>query len=1038
MTLSDLSIERPVLTWMMTLSVLVFGVLGFVRLGVDQYPSMEFPVVTVTSVLEGASPEVMEEDVTDVLEEFLNTIAGLRNLTSLTLHGSSRISVEFDLTTDLDVAAQDVRDKVALARMRLPKELEAPVVEKTDMGSFPIVWVPIITDRTVVETSEYTRLRVKPQLQTIPGVGAVQMFGRLDRNIRIWLDSDQMRARGLAATDVLAALRREHIEIPGGMVISQRLEYSVRTDSEFESIEEMERLIVAYVDGAAVRLGDIGRVEDGADDPRVTARYNGLPTVGAGVLKQANGNTIAIADAIYERLDLLNETAPSGIRLGRSEGLIDFSLSIREAVAETEFALVLGAILATLTVFVFLRRTRPTMIVASAIPLSLIGAFGFMWVMGFTLNVMTLLALTLAVGVVIDDAIVVLENIERHREQGASPFEAARSGTREITFAATAATVSIAAVFLPVVFVTGIVGNFLGEFGGTVAAAVLISLFVALTLTPMLAARMPPPAERKHGSIHHRLERGFEATERAYRRALDWALGHRALTLTLALGSLVAGCGFGSQLGRELMPPADEGRMLIQFELPPGTSLETSLEYLDVLEEYVMAQPEVSGLFEGVGLAGPDGPGTPNQGLMFCVLKPRAERERSAQQLMADTRVFLDTLPGGHARIFDMAMSAGGNADFEFAIKGNLSLHELDALADEVVAYFASRPGYRDLEKSLKLGLPELRVVPDRDKAAALGVDAASIARVVQAMIGGVDVATFKEGGLSFDVRVRLEPEDRADPEAIQKLFVRNNRGELVELRNVVTVLTGAAPSKITRTNRQRSVRISGNLEGKKLSEAIADAEAIRDTILPEGVSMELSGEAEALRESVSHFMLMLGLSVLVIYMILAAQFESFVHPLSVMLALPLAMVGALGALWAANMTLNLFSMIGIVLLLGLVTKNSILLVDYINQLRARGMEKLEAVRAAAPVRMRPVLMTAISMIFGVLPAALGVGPGAESRAPMGVATAAGMFSATILTLLVVPVFYLVLDDGVEALKRALRKLGGRKRTPIETSAALN
>jgi HAE1 family hydrophobic/amphiphilic exporter-1 len=393
---------------------------------------------------------------------------------------------------------------------------------------------------------------------------------------------------------------------------------------------------------------------------------------------------------------------------------------------------------------------------------------------------------------------------------------------------------------------------------------------------------------------------------------------------------------------------------------------------------------------------------------------------------MADTREFLATLPGGHARIFDMSMGAGGEADFEFVIKGNLSLNELDALADQVLADFGARGGYLDLEKSLKLGLPELEVVPDREKAAALGVDSASIARVVQAMIGGLDVGTFKEGGLSFDVRVRLEPEDRADPGAIQKLFVRNNRGELIELRNLVQVSTGAAPSKITRTNRQRSVKIYGNLQGKKLSEAIADASRIRDTILPEGVTIELSGEAEAFRESVSQFMLMLGLSVLVIYMILAAQFESFVHPLSVMLALPLAMVGALGALWAANMTLNLFSMIGIVLLMGLVTKNSILLVDYTNQLRKSGMSKLEAVQSAAPVRMRPVLMTAISMIFGVLPAALGIGPGSESRAPMGVATAAGMFSATLLTLLVVPVFYLVLDDSVEALKRLLRRLRGR------------
>jgi HAE1 family hydrophobic/amphiphilic exporter-1 len=1024
MTLSDISIDRPVLTWMMTLSVIVFGVLGYQRLGVDQYPNMEFPIVTVSATLEGASPEVMEEDVTDPLEEQINTIAGLRNLRSTTFHGGNRIIVEFELGTDIEVAAQDVRDKIALARRHLPRELEPPIVNKLNMGDFPIMWVPLITERTVVDTSEYVRFQVKPELETIKGVGAVLMFGRRDRNIRIWLDGEAMRARGLAATDILGSLRREHVEIPGGRVESRKLDYAVKTDAEFGSIEELKRLVLAFVDGAAVRLGDVARVEDGGEDARVIARYNGAPSVGAGVLKQSGENTVAIADEMYHRLDRLNAAAPSGIGFGRSSGLIDFSLSIREAVAETQFALMLGALLATFTVFVFLRRWRPTMIVATAIPLSLIGTFGVMWVFGFTLNVMTLLGLTLAVGVVIDDAIVVLENIERHREAGEEPFEAARSGTRQIAFAATAATLSIAAVFIPVAFVSGIVGNFLKEFGGTVASAVLISLFVALTLTPMLAARMSPPAERAHGSIYHRLEQGFEWLERRYRQILHWSLDHRWSTLGIALLSLLVGLGFGANLGREFMPPSDEGRMVISYELPPGASVEASQEYLMMLERWVMQQPEVAGLFSGVGLAGPRGPGTSNQGLLFAVLAPREERARGAHQLIADTRAYLSTLPGDHARVFDMSVTpGGGDSDFEFDIKGNLSLIELDALADRILRELDSKGGYFDLEKSLKLGLPEVRVIPDREKAAALGVDATSLATVVHAMIGGMDVATFKEGGHGIDIRVRLEAQDRAEPESIGRLYARARDGSLVELRNVVKVETGAAPSAITRTNRQRSVRIQGNLQGRALGEAITEARQVADGLLPEGASLELSGEAEAFRESVSQFGLMLGLSILVIYMILAAQFESLIHPLTVMLALPLAMVGALGGLYARDMTLNLFSMIGIILLLGLVTKNSILLVDYANQLRAQGLGKREAMRRAAPVRMRPVLMTAISMIFGVLPAAVGVGPGSETRAPLGVATAAGMFSSTLLTLLVVPVFYLLLDDFAEGLKARARRL---------------
>ncbi len=1028
MTLSDLSIRRPVTTWMMTAAIVLIGGLGYVRLGVDQFPNMEFPVVTITGQMEGASPEVMEEDVTDVLEEYLNTVPGLRKISSLTLHGVSQVRIEFELGIDIDVAAQDARDKLALARLDLPVQLEPPVVAKVDTSNFPIVWVPLLTERPIVDTSEYTRLVVKPNMQTIPGVGAVEMFGRRDRNIRIWMDGESLRARGLSPSDVVGALQREHVEIPGGRVEGERIEYSVTTDAEFGSLDEMRRLVVAYVDGAAVRLEDVARVEDGAEDVRVMAYFNKEPSVGVGVLKQPGGNTVAIADQVYERLDELNEMAPTGIAFGRAEGLIDFSLPIREAVAETQFALILGAILATLTVFVFLRRWRPTMIVGAAIPLSLIGAFGAMWLFGFTLNVMTLLALALAVGVVIDDAIVVLENIERHREQGKEAFAAASDGTHEITFAATAATVSIAVVFLPVIFATGIVGNFLREFGGTVAAAVMVSLFVALTLTPMLAARMPPPRQRERGSVYHRLELGFDALERSYRRALEWTLGHRALTMLFATLMLVGSCGLGSELGSEFFPPEDQGRMIIRFELPPGSTVEASREYMRKVEDWILARPGVSSAFGGIGITGPDGPGTPNMGLLFAILKPREQREATAHEIFANTRAFLDTLPDNKAALFGLEQMTGGSDHaFSFDIRGSLPLVELDRLADETMAKLRAHGGYTDMDKSLKMGLPEVRVVPNREKAAALGVDATALATVVQSAIGGIDVGTYKEGGRGYDIRVRLEADARNSPETIGHLYTRSRDGSLVELRNLVDLYEGAAPAIITRTGRQRSVEIRANLQGKQLGEAMEDAQAIAAE-LPEGVTLAFGGNAESMADSAQQFGMMLGLAIIVIYMVLAVQFESFVHPLTVMLALPLAMVGAMTGLYfmsltgKVGMTINLFSLIGIILLFGLVTKNSILLVDYANQLRARGMDKVEAMRTAAPVRMRPVLMTAISMIFGVLPAALGLGPGAETRAPMGVATAAGMFSSTLLTLLVVPVFYLVLDDGVDWIRARVRR----------------
>jgi HAE1 family hydrophobic/amphiphilic exporter-1 len=1040
-TLSDVSIRRPILTWMMVLALLVFGVLGFVRLGVDQFPNLEFPVLTVQAVLHGATPEGMEEDVTDVLEERLNTISGVRSIRSTSYQGAAILIVEFELGTDLDIAAQDVRDKVSMARVELPPSLDPPIVGTFDPNDQPVLWIPLDSQRSVVETSEAVRRQISPRLETIPGVAGVAMFGRRDRNIRIWLDGDELRARGLAASDVLLALQREHVEMPGGAVESDRVDYSVKTDAEFRTVAELETLIVAHRDGAPVLLRDVARVEDGAEDPRMLARYNGENAVGIGIRKQSGGNTVAIVDEVRARLDEVAAMLPTGIRLHDAAGFIDFSKGVREAVAETEFALVFGALLAVFTVWVFLRRSRPTFIIALAIPVSLIATFGLVYVAGFTLNTMTLLGMALAVGVVIDDAIVVLENIERHREQGESAFEAASKGTREIAFAATAATVSVASVFVPVVFVEGLVGSFLRDFGLTVAGSVLLSLFVALTLTPMLAARMPPPAERPHGSIYHRLEQGFAWLEQHYRTVLDWTLAHRAATVGIAIVSLLGACGLSTRLETEFFPPADEGIFFARLEAAPGTSLEATIEYLEHDERWFLDQPELVGLFSAAGFGGGGSEAgrhsETNMGMLFGTLRPREERERTVMELVRDAREALGTIPGRKLRIFNPSemMTAGANqGSFEVEIRGNLELAELDRLAQEMIRRLDALGGFVDLSSSLKMGLPEVRIVPDREKAAALGVDARTVAQAIQMMIGGQDVGVFKEAGRRYDIRMRLEEEDRRDPAQIGRLYVRTATGGVVELRNLVEVQTGAAPSAITRTNRQRSVTIGANLdETRKLGPSIEDARRIAREILPENATLALSGQAQAMQEGAQQFGMALGLGILVIFMVLAAQFESLVHPLTVMLALPLAMVGAIVGLLLTGHTLNLFSMIGILLLFGLVTKNSILLVDYANQLRREGMDKLTAMRTAAPVRLRPVLMTGVSMIFGVLPAAVGIGPGSETRAPMAVATAAGMFSSMMLTLLVVPVFYLLFDDAAAAVKRGVRHLlGGR---PAETPA---
>jgi HAE1 family hydrophobic/amphiphilic exporter-1 len=1033
MTLSDLSIQRPILTWMMTLALIVFGVLGYQRLGMDQFPTMEFPMLTVTAELPGASPEGMEEDVTDVLEEQMNTIAGVRKIRSQTFPGAAQITVEFGLGTNLDIAAQEVRDKVARVRRLLPDDMEIPTVGSFNPNDQPILWIPFKSTLPAVTASEYIRREVKPVFETIPGVAGVAMFGQMDRNIRIWLDGDELRSRGLSAGDVLAALNREHIEVPGGLIESGRIEYGVKTDAEFTTLAGLERLVIAHRNNTPIHLDDVARVEDGAQDIRVVSRYNGITTVGIGIRKQSGGNSVSIIDEVYSRLEAISDSLPEGLSIDSSVGFIDFSRSIREAVAEAKFTLVFGAALAVLTVFVFLRRTRPTLIVAAAIPISLIASFGLVWLFGYTLNTMTLLGMTLAVGVVIDDAIVVLENIERHREAGENAREAARKGTREIAFAATAATISVAAVFLPVVFVEGIVGSFMGSFGLTVAGSVLISLFVALTLTPMLAARMPPPKERSHGSIYHRLELGFLAMERSYQKMLDLTLANRGKTVAVAFSTVGLAFAFGSDLETEFFPSSDGGIFFAQIEAPPGSSVEATLEYLSMDEQWMLDQPEIAGLFSAVGTTGQHGPSLPNSGMMFGSLTPRDERQRSVQEIIAEARRALGNIPGRVIRIFNPGamMRGGSGGSFEVQLRGNLPLEELAALSDQMIAALEARGGLVDLDKSLKLGLPEVRVIPDREKAAALGVDSQTIANEIQLMIGGMDVGVFKEAGRRFDIRMRLEEKDRSEPNDVRRLYVRSKTGELVELGNVVHTELGAAPSAITRTNRQRSVTISANLAGKTLGEAIEDAQQIAAEILPRGVKLELTGQAQDMIESARQFGVAILLGILVIYMVLAAQFESLIHPFTVMLALPLAIVGALGGLWIAGATINLFSMIGIVLLFGLVTKNSILLVDYANQLRAQGMDKVTAMRTAAPVRMRPVLMTAISMIFGVLPAALGIGPGAESRAPMAIATAAGMFSSTLLTLLVVPVFYLMFDDAAEWIGK---KLGFAPRTlePVE------
>ncbi len=1007
MSLSDLSIERPVLTWMLTLALATFGILGLGRLGIDRYPDMTMPFVGVIVSMESASPTTMEDEIVDPLEEAFATIEGIRHTYSTSAQGMARIMMEFELDYDVDIAAQDVRDKINMSLNDLPDDIDAPILGKADFSMFPIIYAPITSELDPTETTEYVDRHIRPLVESIPGAAGTEIYGELERNIRIWIDPDALRARKLAVGDVLSALRREHVEQPGGFVEGNTVEWALKTDAEFRSIDELAAMVISWDGEAPIRLRDVARIEDGAEDVRKISHMNGKPGLSIAVKKQSDGNTVAIVDEFIRRMDKVRDKTPEGIEIVESDGFIDNSQTIRESFEETIEALWVGGLLAVIVVFVFVRRFRPTLIVAAAIPMSLISTFGMIWIFDFTLNTMTLLGLTLAIGVVIDDAIIVLENIERHRENGKSAMDAARDGTREITFAAMAATFSVAAVFIPVAFASGQMGSFLTEFGVTVSVAVIVSLIVALSLTPMLASRMPPPKERGVDSLQQRLEVWFNGLEQRYATILAWSLANRGKTTLVAIASIVLAVLAGSRLDGEFMPKSDSGFLSIEFRTPPGTSLEATTEILQQNENWLLAQPEVASTFAAVGPTSMS-IGGPSDGMLNARLKPREERERSADELMRATREALSQIPGQELSVVDPM--AHSDRDFQIEIIGNASLEELDRYSTLMLDTMAAEGGLVDIDKSLRVGLPEALVVPDRDKAAALGIDAATVAETVLAMIGGLDVATFRDGEERHDVRIRLEEGERMSLDDIGQLWVRGRNGELVDLRNVVKVERSATASSITRTDRVRSVELMANLDGIALSEAIERAQRVAKQVLPSTMSLRLTGDAEEMADAGREFMQMLLLAVLVIYMVLAAQFESFLQPLIVMAALPFSMVGALGGLWLLDMSLNLFSMIGIVLLIGLVTKNSILLVDYANQLRDRGLSAEDAMRQAAPVRMRPVMMTALSMIFGVLPTALGLGAGGETRAPMAVATAAGMFSSMMLTLLIVPVFYLGLE----------------------------
>jgi HAE1 family hydrophobic/amphiphilic exporter-1 len=1027
MLISDTSIRRPVMTLTIMAAILIFGWIAYKSMGIDLFPEIDFPVVTVQTVLEGASPEVIDADVTDVLEEQIKTIGGIKFLMSQSYESLSIIAVEFELEKDVDVAAQEVRAKVNLAERDLPDDVEKPVVDKMDTASNAVMWITVYGSADYGEMSYYADKVLKEQLQSISGVGNIQLGGLREREIRVWLNPEKLKARGLTAQDVVAAIKSKHLEMPGGRIETKEKEYSVKIKGEFTSVEELKNLVVAEREGTTISLKELGKVDDGFEDLRNIARFNGLPAIGLGIRKQSGTNTTEVIDAVKAKLEKIKKDTPEGISIGIA---LDTSGFIKESMEGVRFDIIFGVILTALIMYLFLRNIRVTFISVTAIPISLIGGFVLMNALGFTVNNLTMLAMSLSVGMVIDDAIVVMENIFRHVEAGEDPMNAASVGTGEVGLAVIAATSSVAAVFIPVAFMKGLIGRFFYQFGMTVALTIIISVLVSLTLTPLLCSRMLHH-QRSHKKLYIILENAFLAVERGYRRALEWAVTYRWTVILIAVTTFVIGIYLVRFIGTEFVAQADSAQFKIGFELPTGTSIEETAKRLYELETIVAAQPETKQYFGAIGVGGGS---EVNKGVMIVNLLPKGERKESQREIMRRMRTKLDAYKDMISSVEYLEQIGGGRryADVDLVIKGP-SVEELARVSEQIVADLRSQDIFVGVDTDLRITKPDVKVHINRDLADDLGVDVKSISDEIYILFGGTDAAKFKEGGYRYDIRVKALPEFRTDPSGLEIISVRARDGRLIEASNLITQEVSMGPNVINRFDRMRSLTLYADVEKISVGEGLVKAEEIIGKYLPKDGNWDtaLVGKTQVFKESFQYLFQALLIAVLVIYMILCIQFESFVHPFTMMLALPLCMVGVFGALLLTGETLNIFSFIGIIMLMGIVTKNGILLVDFANQQRRKGMDKVQAMLTAGPIRLRPILMTASAVIIGVVPVALALSEGGETRAPMAIAVIGGMISSTLLTLLVVPVVYLMLDDVQEWVSGKFWK--HRRRVPINT-----
>jgi HAE1 family hydrophobic/amphiphilic exporter-1 len=1025
MNLPEVSIRRHVFAFMLNAVLILFGLIAYNRIGVDKLPYIEFPVVSVTTTQSGANPEVIDSSITNLIETSVNSVPGIEHIQSTSSPGISNIAITFDLAKPVDVAFQEVQAKVNQVLRRLPDEADPPIVAKVESNSSPIFWMALQGDRTQQQLNQYALNIVKKRLETVNGVGEVRIGGRRDRTIRVNLLPARMAAYGIAAQDITDAFRKEHIQFSGGFLTGRSTEHLVKLDLEFHKIDELATLIVGYKDGAPVRLRDIGEIEDGLNDFRQMARANGKPTVGIGIVKVPNTNTVAIIEAVQQRIsEEIEPQLPPGMEL---HVIQNDALFIDEMVNSLKSHLIEGTLLAALIVWLFLKSFRSTVIIATSIPVSLFGAIAVMYFFGYTFNSVTLLALLLLIGVVVDDAIVVLENIYRHREHlEPDRVKAAVSGSREVTFAVIAASFALAAIFAPVIFVSGILGQFLRSFAVVVTFGVLVSLFVSLTLTPMLCSRYLEVTE-KHGRVYWALERFFKGMESAYRRSLGWALRRRALVLAGALVATLSSVFFFRALPVELAPQQDEGKFFVSMRAPAGSSIHYMERKLAEAERIVASYPEVTTVYGVIGLGSA---AQVNQATVVVRMKPRSDRQRSQQQVIDLLRRDLAQIAG--VRAFPRApglVPRQRTEPLQFVVRGP-SLQEMGRVAAALQEELQADPAIGRMDTDLQLELPQLVLEPDRVRTAALGLTSADVALAVNMLTGGIDIAKYNDqpgDGERYDVRIKAKEGEFQQQADLSRIYLRNRSGQLVRLDNVARFRETIGPAVIGRFDLQYAATFFAN-PTVPLGAAVERVRQAAGTTLPIGYTVTFTGEAEQLEKTSTAAAFTFALALVLLYMVLASQFNSFLQPVLIMLAVPLAVIGGGIGLWLAGHSLNIYSMIGLVLLIGLVAKNSILLVDLTNQRRSQGMTIDAALADACPTRMRPVLMTSLTLILALAPAAIGLGAGAETNAPLAVAVIGGMITSTLLTLVVVPAGYSLVETWRER-RRAL---------PAGGAAALN